>query len=104
MCIIQRVTGCSLGEADNLRLTLRKMNKETNELKKNQFLESALKHGFSMEKAGEIFDILVPLAGYTFNKGHAAAYTKLAYQTAYLKANYQNEFNEAFIRFFPDDM
>jgi DNA polymerase-3 subunit alpha len=90
--IIQRITGCSLGKADNLRHIMEKNNKESVEKEKYSFLESAIKHGSSAEKSGSIFAKLVSLSGYAFNKSHAAAYAKLAYQAAYLKANFPSEF------------
>lgn len=59
---------------------------------RSKFVAGALKKGFSEAHAGEIFDILVPFAGYGFNKSHAAAYSVVAYRTAYLKANFPAEF------------
>jgi DNA polymerase-3 subunit alpha len=95
MRIIQRIAGYSLGAADLLRRTLWKKVKEIIEREKTPFLEGAAKQGYSADKARAIFDMLIPFAGYAFNKSHAAAYTKLAYQTAYLKANYLEEFKAA---------
>ena len=59
------------------------------------FEEGALKNGHSIEHADEIFDIMVPFAGYGFNKSHAAAYSVLAYRTAWLKCHYPAEFMAA---------
>ena len=53
---------------------------------------SIAKNSIPQEKAGEIFDLVDKFAGYGFNKSHAAAYALIAYQTAYLKANYREEF------------
>jgi DNA polymerase-3 subunit alpha len=59
------------------------------------FIEGAVKQGYSKSKAASIFDMLVPFAGYGFNKSHAAAYSVVAYHTAYLKANFPAEFMAA---------
>ena len=91
--IIQRIGGYSLCNADILR---REMGKSTNmESERVKFIESAAKQKFSSDKAADIFDMLIPYAGYAFNKSHAAAYAKIAYQTAYLKANFPKEFEAA---------
>ena len=63
--------------------------------KKEQFVEGAKLQGYSRKVAEGIFEMLVPFAGYGFNKSHAAAYSVLAYHTAYLKANYPAEFMAA---------
>jgi DNA polymerase-3 subunit alpha len=87
--IIHQITGCSLNESDTIRRVLGKTKKE-------KFIEKANKNGFSTDGASELFDMIVPFASYgASNKAHATAYTKIAYQTAYLKANYPNEFDEA---------
>jgi DNA polymerase-3 subunit alpha len=62
---------------------------------KVKFLKGAAAKGYSSSQAEKIFELLVPFAGYGFNKSHAAAYSLLAYQTAYLKANYPAEFMAA---------
>jgi DNA polymerase-3 subunit alpha len=69
-----------------------KKKKEVIEKEKIPFIEGALEKGFSKTKAGQIYDMLVPFAGYGFNKSHAAAYSVVAYHTAYLKANFPAEF------------
>jgi DNA polymerase-3 subunit alpha len=72
-----------------------KKKKEIIDAEKIPFLEGAIQKGFSANKAGQIYDILVPFAGYGFNKSHAAAYSVVAYHTAYLKANFPAEFMAA---------
>ncbi|MBA7588949.1 Error-prone DNA polymerase [subsurface metagenome] len=62
---------------------------------KVKFLKGAAAKGYSSAQTEKIFELLVPFAGYGFNKSHAAAYSLLAYQTAYLKANYPAEFMAA---------
>lgn len=65
------------------------------EKEKTRFIEGAVKNNFKEKDADRIFEILIPFAGYGFNKSHAAAYSVLAYQTAYLKANFPAEFMAA---------
>ena len=55
-------------------------------------LKRATDSNFDGKKAGELFDLMAYFAGYGFNKSHSAAYALIAYQTAYLKANYPAEF------------
>ena len=92
MQVAQRIAGYSLGQADILRRAMGKKKKEVMAEERGKFIAGAVKKGFSEAHAGEIFDILVPFAGYGFNKSHAAAYSVLAYRTAYLKANFPAEF------------
>lgn len=63
--------------------------------KKKEFEDGAVKQGYTKEHADEIFEIMIPFAGYGFNKSHAAAYSVLAYRTGWLKANYPAEFMAA---------
>lgn len=95
MQVAQRIGGYSLGQADLLRRAMGKKKKEVMEKEKNRFIEGAIKNNFKKEDADRIFEILIPFAGYGFNKSHAAAYSVLAYQTAYLKANFPAEFMAA---------
>ena len=79
----------------NLIFLRRAMGKKKAEVMAEQrafFLEGAKKHNFDVTKAGELFDLMAYFAGYGFNKSHSAAYALIAYQTAYLKANYPAEF------------
>ena len=95
MQVAQEVAGYSLGRADLLRRAMGKKKKDVLEKEEAPFIEGAVARGYTEEKAKEIFDILVPFAGYGFNKSHAAAYSVVAYRTAYLKANYPAEFMAA---------
>ena len=95
MKVAQIISGFSLGGADMLRRAMGKKKKEVLDAKKVDFVEGALKNGHSKEHAEEIFDIMVPFAGYGFNKSHAAAYSVLAYRTGYLKANRPAEYMAA---------
>jgi DNA polymerase-3 subunit alpha len=95
MEVAQIVGGYTLGGADILRRVMGKKKKEEMDKQKVLFLEGAQKKGYTKEEAERIFDYLVPFAGYGFNKSHAAAYSVLAYQTAWLKANYPAEYMAA---------
>jgi DNA polymerase-3 subunit alpha len=88
----QIIAGYSLGGADILRRAMGKKKASEMEKQKAIFLEGAENRGISRAVAGKVFDILVPFAGYGFNKSHAAAYSVLAYQTGYLKTNFPVEF------------
>ncbi|MBA7664041.1 DNA polymerase III subunit alpha [subsurface metagenome] len=95
MEIARRVGGFSLGGADIVRRVMGKKKPEAMPKLKIQFIDGAIKNGYTQAVAETIFDLLVPFAGYGFNKSHAAAYSLLAYQTAFLKANYPAEFMAA---------
>jgi len=92
MQIAQVMAGYSLGQADLLRRAMGK--KDKNEMAKQQalFVEGALKNGVKKDDAVYIFELVDKFAGYGFNKSHAAAYALVSYHTAYLKANYREEF------------
>jgi DNA polymerase-3 subunit alpha len=89
------LAGYSWLDADKLRKAVGK--KIPSEMKKQQekFIEGCVKNGMSKQKAEEIFHLIEPFAGYGFNKAHAACYAVIAYQTAYLKANYPVEYMTA---------
>lgn len=95
MQVAREVAGYSLGRADLLRRAMGKKKPEILAKERGPFIEGALGRGYSKAEAEEIFDILTPFAGYGFNKSHAAAYSVVAYRTAYLKANYPAEFMAA---------
>jgi len=95
MQVAQEVAGYSLGRADLLRRAMSKKKVEVLAQEEKPFVEGALTRGYTKENAKEIFDILVPFAGYGFNKSHAAAYSVVAYRTAWLKANYPAEYMAA---------
>jgi DNA polymerase-3 subunit alpha len=92
MQIAQVLSGYSLGEADLLRRAMGKKNAEEMGKQKSRFLQGAAERGVSEELAARIFDLVAEFAGYGFNKSHAAAYAMIAFQTAWLKANYPVEF------------
>jgi len=95
MQIAQVLSGYSLGEADLLRRAMGKKIKAEMDKQKSRFVEGAVERGVVRERAAFIFELVEKFAGYGFNKSHAAAYALIAYQTAYLKANYPVAFMAA---------
>jgi DNA polymerase-3 subunit alpha len=91
----QILSGYSLGEADLLRRAMGKKIKAEMDKQRERFVTGCVDRGIAKSKADEIFDLLAKFADYGFNKSHAAAYALVAYQTAYLKANYPVEFMAA---------
>ena len=92
MQIAQELSGFSAGEADILQNAIGKKKRAVLEKQKERFVQGAVKKGITKETAIFIFTKIEPFAEYGFNKSHAAAYAMIAYQTAYLKAYYPNEF------------
>jgi DNA polymerase-3 subunit alpha len=92
MQIAQLLAGYSLGEADLLRRAMGKKIRSEMEAQRGVFVQRAVERGVEEEQAAGIFDLIAKFAEYGFNKSHAAAYAVIAYQTAYLKANYPVEF------------
>jgi DNA polymerase-3 subunit alpha len=89
----QVLAGYTLGRADVLRRAMGKKKPEEMAKQRESFVKGCAKvNGIPAPKANQIFDLLEKFAGYGFNKSHAAAYAVVAYQTAYLKANYPVEF------------
>ncbi|MFO1151314.1 MAG: DNA polymerase III subunit alpha [Alsobacter sp.] len=95
MQIAQILSGYSLGEADLLRRAMGKKIKAEMDAQRVRFVSGAVERGLDKQTADTIFDLLAKFADYGFNKSHAAAYALVAYQTAYLKANYPVEFMAA---------
>jgi DNA polymerase-3 subunit alpha len=91
MQIAQLLAGYSLGEADLLRRAMGKKIKREMAAQRERFVSGAVERGVEREQADSIFDLLQRFADYGFNKSHAAAYALVAYQTAYLKANFPVE-------------
>ncbi len=89
----QLLAGYTLGAADLLRRAMGKKKIEEMQSQRVNFVKGCkAKNNIPESKANEVFDLLEKFAGYGFNKSHAAAYAIVAYQTAYLKANYPVEF------------
>ncbi len=88
----QVVAGYTLGGADMLRRAMGKKKAEEMAEQRSIFVAGAANNNIDEKKANEIFDTMEKFAGYGFNKSHAAAYSVVAYQTAYLKCHYPAAF------------
>ncbi len=103
MKIAQALAGYSLGDADNLRRAMGKKKADEMARERVRFLSGAAKQELNAAVAGEIFDQMETFAAYGFNKSHSAAYALIAYQTAYLKAHFPQEFLAALLTLEMDD-
>jgi DNA polymerase-3 subunit alpha len=92
MQIAQVLAGYSLGDADLLRRAMGKKDKAEMARQQARFVEGAMQNGVKKDDAVYIFELVDKFAGYGFNKSHAAAYALVSYHTAYLKANFREEF------------
>jgi DNA polymerase III subunit alpha len=97
LLIVRAFAGYSLGQADIFRKAMGKKIPEVMQKEKSNFINGALKKEITEEQALEVFKLIEPFAGYAFNKAHSVSYAKIAYETAYLKANYPVEFMTAFL-------
>tara|TARA_Y100001970_G_scaffold291610_1_gene429431 strand:- start:348 stop:3764 length:3417 start_codon:yes stop_codon:yes gene_type:complete len=95
MQIAQILSGFTAGEADILRRAMGKKKRAELEKQKQRFINGAERNGIAKDIAAGIFMKIEPFAEYGFNKSHAAAYAVIAYQTAFLKTYYPNEFFSA---------
>jgi len=95
MEIAARIAGFSLGQADLLRRAIGKKKKDILDQQQQEFIKGCVDKGYSKELGQKIYDLILKFASYGFNKSHAAAYALIAYQTAYLKANYPVEYMAA---------
>jgi len=95
MQIAQVIGGYSLGGADLLRRAMGKKKPEEMARHRSIFSAGAQKNGVSAKVASELYDFMEKFAGYGFNKSHSAAYSLVAYHTAYLKAHFPSEFMAA---------
>ncbi len=92
MQIAQTLAGFTASEADILRRAMGKKKKAELDRQKERFVNGALKNGIAKDVANFVFTKIEPFAQYGFNKSHAAAYALIAYQTAYLKTYYKEDF------------
>jgi DNA polymerase-3 subunit alpha len=97
MQISRTVSGFTPGEADSLRKAMGKKQVDIMLKMKAQFVDGAEKNAIPRDKSEELFAIMEEFAKYGFNKSHSAAYAMVAFQTAYLKANYPVEYMAALI-------
>jgi DNA polymerase-3 subunit alpha len=92
MQIASLIAGYSLGEADMLRRAMGKKDFAKMAKEKSKFIDQGEARGYERAKVAELFDLIEFFAGYGFNKSHSAAYALIAFETAFLKANYLTEF------------
>jgi DNA polymerase III subunit alpha len=97
MRIAQRFAGYSLADADNLRKACGKKDRRLIAKERAKFIAGCKRSGFGEELGKKWFGIIEPFADYAFNKSHAYGYGYVAYQTAYLKANYPAEYFSALL-------
>ena len=97
MRIAQALAGFTMGQADVLRKAMGKKNPKVMALQRDEFLAGAKRNGISRKKAAKVFEEMEHFAGYGFNKSHSTPYALLAYQTAFLKANYPWHFAAALL-------
>ena len=97
MRVAQKFAGYTLAEADNLRKAAGKKKRDVMAAERNKFVESCARTGYGADLGNEWFDIIEPFADYAFPKAHAFGYGYVAYQTAYLKANYPAEYLAALL-------
>lgn len=99
----QVLAGYTLGQADLLRRAMGKKKQEVLDKEFVPFQAGMRERGYSDEAVKAVWDVLVPFAGYAFNKAHSSAYGLVTYWTAYLKANYPAEYMSALLTSVRDD-
>ena len=97
MQVASVLAGFSLGQADLLRRAMGKKKHDVLAAQRDSFINGAVKKGIGANLAAEVFTLMEHFADYGFNKSHSAAYALVAYQTAYLKAHYPQEFMAALL-------
>ncbi len=97
MQIARDLAGYTLPEADTLRKAIGKKIKSLLDEQKQKLTSGMIKNGIPPKIASEIWELFPAFARYGFNKSHAACYAMIGYQTAYLKANYPEEFTAALL-------
>ncbi len=88
MQIAQKIAGFSLGKADILRKAVSKKETKLMASMREEFIAGCIHNGYQQQKAEELYNLIEKFANYGFNKSHSVAYGYVAYQLAYLKANY----------------
>ncbi|GAK02928.1 DNA polymerase III alpha subunit [Geomicrobium sp. JCM 19037] len=103
MSVAVTIAGYSLADADLLRRAVSKKNKEELEREEGRFIHGAKDQGFSETMAGQLFAWIVKFADYGFNRSHSVAYSFIAYQIAYFKANYPLAFYMSYLNTIGND-
>jgi DNA polymerase-3 subunit alpha len=97
MMAARELAGFTMSEADILRSAMGKKDKPKMAKQRTKFIDGAVERGISQTAADTLFDGIAKFAEYGFNRAHSAAYGVIAYQTAYLKANYPLEYMTALL-------
>jgi DNA polymerase-3 subunit alpha len=97
MRVAQKFAGYSLAAADNLRKACGKKDRRLIAKERAKFIEGCERTGYGADLGKQWFDIIEPFADYAFNRSHAFGYGYVAYQTAFLKANYPAEYLAALL-------
>src|SRR5262245_53450806 len=97
MRLASELAGFSLGQADELRRAMGKKDAAKMQAQRDAFMKGCRANGIPDKKSNKIFEFVEFFAGYGFNKSHSTTYALLAYQTAYLKANYPQHFMAALL-------
>ena len=92
MLILRKMAGYSFAQADNIRRAMSKKKEEIIINEKENFINSAIKNGYSKEIALQTYEKILKFAGYGFNKAHSVSYALIGYQMAYLKTYYKEYF------------
>jgi len=98
LLIARKFAGYTLGQADIMRKAMGKKKPEIMAAERSRFVQGAVANGYSEAEANAVFDLIEPFAGYAFNKAHSWCYGNIAYQTAYLKANYPVQYMTAVLQ------
>ncbi|MHB8190135.1 MAG: DNA polymerase III subunit alpha [Ferrimicrobium sp.] len=103
MRVAQKFAGYSLAEAENLRKACGKKIRELITAEREKFVDGCEQTGYGRKLGNTLFDIIEPFADYAFNKSHSYGYGLVAYQTAWLKANYPVQYLAAMMTSVRDD-
>ncbi len=98
LLIARQFAGYSLGQADIMRKAMGKKKAEIMVEERGRFIAGAVANGYTEQDAAAVFDLVEPFAGYAFNKAHSWCYGHIAYQTAWLKANYPVQYMTALLQ------
>ena len=103
MRVATKIAGFSMTEADDLRKACSKKIREMIQAQRKKFVDGAEREGYGRDLGETLFNKIEPFADYAFNKSHAFGYALIAYQNAWLKANYPVEYMAALLTSFRDD-
>lgn len=102
MQVASKMAGFSLGQADLLRRAMSKKKQATMESMRTRFIDGAVQNGYARQVAEQVFNYIDQFANYGFNRSHAVAYSKMAYEMAYLKRHFTTEFFTALLAIEPN--